>query len=462
MARTLESMDTQLKRLNVGERLVRRNPFYYGSTRRQLDGLLDSDLDNRIAWTRMRLTKVLEAASRSPYGRTLGAGRSLSSWPLLDKNKLRDDFRAFCTGSTWFTARASTGGTTGTPVALVRSPAAVVAEQVCRDRMIRMLNVDPVSARVAVLRADSVKHPDDLDPPFWKYALGGRRLILSSPHLSSRTLPSYLAELRAFRPDLLWVHPSMLEVFCRLLMQARESFHVAGVLASSEVLSPQVWSLTRDLLGSEIVDCYGQAERVAYAYACRPNEYRFLPGYAHIELLERGSDEVGAYYEVVGTSLWNLAMPLVRYRTGDLIRVEGDTPDEQQLVEVAHGLRSFNGIVGRSRDVLLTPDERGIIPGLSYIPRGVPHLLRLQIAQETPRKIILRALTTTEFSSADAERLLANARSKIPNDASIELDVSGYLQRTAGGKAPFVVHSSDVQRALEALGMEAHGIKLQA
>src|SRR5690606_37795749 len=133
-----------------------------------------------------------EAARRTPYGKTIPSDQPIERWPLLSKETLRDDPHAFRAGGSWFAARATTGGTTGTPVSLIRSPAADVAEQVCRDRMMRALGVDPVEARVAVLRADSVKHPSDRKPPFWKYALGGRQLILSSAHLNAETLPAFL------------------------------------------------------------------------------------------------------------------------------------------------------------------------------------------------------------------------------------------------------------------------------
>jgi phenylacetate-CoA ligase len=321
--------------------------------------------------------------------------------------------------------------------------------------MIRALNVDPFTARIAVLRADNIKDPSDHVPPFWSYVLGGKRLILSSGHLSAHTLPHYLRELNTFRPDVLWVHPTMLEVLCRLLGQAGETLRVPGVFASSEVLRSQIWRLAQSSLGCSIVDCYGQAERVAYAYATSPGEYYFLPGYAYVELLPYSQDEDGSTYEVIGTSLWNLAMPLVRYRTGDLVRIDRPVR-EHELEEIAYGLRPFDNVIGRSKDVLLAPDGRSVIPGLSYIPRGVAHLLRLQIVQERADCIVLRALTTAEFSHADGETLLRNARQKIPVSAEVRLEIAERLQRTSGGKTPFVIHSPAVQSALRAAALDAN------
>ena len=90
------------------------------------------------------------------------------------------------------------------------------------------------------------------------------------------------------------------------------------------MLHPHVWELARDTLGCELLDYYGQAERVAFAYATEPREYRFLPGYAHVEFQPDAREERRhVLYEIVGTTLWNHAMPLLRYRTGDLMQAAG-------------------------------------------------------------------------------------------------------------------------------------------
>lgn len=454
MLAVLRALDTRVKRLDLGDRFVRRNPLYYSSIRRQIEGLQTSTLEERIAWTQARLRTVIAAARRTRYGERVGAPEELLKWPLLDKGPVQQDPKVFHAGGSWVAAPASTGGTTGTPLQLIRSPASIVAEQICLDRMLQTLDADPVTARIAVLRADEIKDPSDDAPPFWTYAMGGRRLILSSGHLSQRTLASYVAELHAFRPDVLWVHPTMLEILCRLVAQAGSTLLIPRVLVSSEMLLPEVWRLAQSVLKCSIVDYYGQAERVAFAFATAPRQYTFLPGYACVELRFHSEEEGEALYEVIGAGLWNTAMPLIRYRTGDLIRVPRRCTDAE-LLEIAYGLRFFDGVIGRSRDVLLAPDGLSVIPGLSHIPRGVANLLRLQIVQTHPARVILRVLATPDFGGADAEQLVHNARTKIPASVDVQIEVVDALTRTARGKTPFVVHAPEVADALRAAGLLA-------
>ena len=446
-----QNLHEYLKRLDFGERFVRRNPLYYGAIRRQLDSLQGCTLAERKLWTQGRLGPILAAARRTRYGQGVGDARQLTDWPLLQKDRVRESPGDFYSGA-WFTARASTGGTTGTPLELVRSPAAIVMEQVCLDRLIRALDCDPRTARIAVLRADTVKQASDDRPPFWIYTIGGRRLVLSSAHLSESTLPSFLSELRKFRPDVLWVHPTMLEVLCRLLARSGEVLRIPGVHASSEMLAPEVWKLARELLGCAIVENYGLAERVAFATASNPGEHFFLPGYAAVELLPHASDGNEGWYEIVGTTLWNTAMPLVRYVTGDLIRTTTRC-NERELEEIAYGVRPFSSIAGRSQDVLLSPNGRGVTPGVSHIAHGVANVLRLQIVQHAADRIVLRVLAAPRFSNADAGRLMHDAQKKAPPPARIDIEVVDRLERTAGGKTPLVIHSPAVQEALRAAGV---------
>ena len=112
-----------IKKHVLGQTLIRRNPFYYdracADARRKSKR---SDCDGRRAWVE-RAGRAHARSSRSDtdYG-TLGARwrRSSTSWPLLDKELLRHRLQAFTTGNEWLSAPATTGGTSGVPLKVVR------------------------------------------------------------------------------------------------------------------------------------------------------------------------------------------------------------------------------------------------------------------------------------------------------------------------------------------------------
>jgi phenylacetate-CoA ligase len=450
MSAVLATFDARLKRLASGDRWLRRNPLFYGSVAQSIEALSHAPLAARVAFTEQRLQQVLRSARRTTYGASVAAPDSIESWPYLEKSDVREAPERFHTRNRWLAARASTGGTTGTPLRLIRSLQSIVAEQVCIDRMIESLGVDPKAMRMAVLRGDNVKPTTETAPPYWSFTHGGRRLTFSTNHLNRQTVAQYRSALEAFEPDVLWVYPSALESFCRLLADSGQHARVPRVLSSSEMLPSNVWQLAHERLGCQLLDYYGQAERVAFAYAKRANEYYFLPGYALVEFIRRGTDGQMQELEIVGTSLWNLTMPLVRYRTGDLIRVPAEY-SSTQLSEIAYGLRSFEGVIGRSSDVLLAPDGASFLIAINHVPRGVEHLLRLQVVQQSLDHVVLRALVEPGFGEAQIEQLRANARAKVPAEVRIDVEVVDALERTASGKTPFILRSPQVQALFDEL-----------
>jgi phenylacetate-CoA ligase len=361
-----------MKRHALGPSLIRRNPFLYGRTRAVVEQAEHMDLAQRRAWAEQHLQRTLRMASRTRYGRSVGGGQDLASWPMLDKERLRGNLSSFTTGNTLFSAPAVTGGTTGIPLRLVRSMRGVVFEQACLDWLIERLGADPVKDRVALLRGDNIKDPTDIKPPHWVSNNGGKSMVFSSNMLVRETIVDYVKALQEYSPTMLCAYPTSLECLCRLINEHKLKLHIPCVLTSSEVLKSEARRLARDTLGCELIDYYGQAERVAFAHASAPREYRFMPTYSHVELVPYKSDQLGDsahVYEIVGTTYWNDLMPLVRYRTGDLVRL----PDEwgpREIEEVALGLRPFNGVLGREQEILVCP--KGVrLTGIDNIPRRV-------------------------------------------------------------------------------------------
>lgn len=442
----MQALVKKLKLLQVGDTAVRRNPLFYADAQRELEWLDQASLTERREWTLNRLSEVLFPASRTGYGKIVRGGGDIASWPLLTKGEVRAAPAAFACGSQLFTLKASTGGTSGSPLTIVRSLRSIVVEQVCIDRMMQKAGVDARSGRCAVLRTDSVKDPNDFKPPYWVHAGGGSRIVFSSSHLNAATIDYYVRALEDFSPDCLLSYPTSLEALCVLLERVGKKIHIPAVLCSSEVLHDRVWRAARDRLGCKLLDYYGQAERVAFAHATEPGAYRFLPGYAHVEFERAGHEGEHHLYEIIGTPLWNQSMSLIRYRTGDLIRVPSSW-GARELEELSLGLRSFSGVLGRDSDVLVTPDGAKVT-GISHFQRDVANIVRIQVIQESATRVVILVLPEENYCELDRERLLRNVREKLPKVMQVEVRAVSALERTARGKTPFVIHRAPVKELL--------------
>jgi phenylacetate-CoA ligase len=232
---------------------------------------------------------------------------------------------------------------------------------------------------------------------------------------------------------------------------------IPAVVTSSEVFRRDAWHLVEQMLGCRLVDYYGQAERIAFAYANAPGEYRFEHSYSRVEFIPYDGqplprDSQFRLYEIVGTSFWNNLLPIVRYRTGDLVRLPASW-GERELEELALGLRTFEGVLGRQQELIVCPNSIRIT-GIGCVPYDVNNVLRFQVIQEDFDQARIFVLPTEQFSTADAETLLANARTRIPAEVNISVEIAWRLERTPRGKTPLIVHRPPVHDALRRHGVE--------
>jgi phenylacetate-CoA ligase len=387
-----------------------------------------------------RLTeRSLRQARRTRYGRGRG---DYDDWPLLAPGRVREAPADFVNPLTLIRVPASTGGTTGAPLLLTRSLESIVAEQFFLDELLAPHGFNMHRSRIAVLRGDRVKDALDTEPPYGRLTHGGRRLALSTMHLSPRTVNWFYGALREFRPQVLWVYPSAALSFMKLLGDARSRLGIPVILTSSEVLPADLHLALERYFDGDVINYYGQAERVCFAYSTRPHRFYFHPGYGRVELVAvPSSDPDLRRYRVVGTSFWNSAMPLVRYDTRDTIVVPGEY-DEEALNDVILGRRHFLGVEGREGEYLLTRDGVMII-GLNQIPREVKNVFRMQLVQEAFDAVRINVVAAAAFGPDDLHQIERQARDKIPGEMSVHVAVVEQLTTGASGKAPFVIRLVD-------------------
>jgi phenylacetate-CoA ligase len=197
-------------------------------------------------------------------------------------------------------------------------------------------------------------------------------------------------------------------------------------------MPPDVVAAARRVLGAKVIDYYGQAERIVFAYAIDGGAYRFLPVYGRPELAPNDDGQV----RVLGTSFWNDRQVFVRYDTGDLALVPGT--DAQTLREVELGLRTFGGIDGRASERIDLGDGRRII-GLNHVPRGVAHVASVQLRQTAPNAVEALVVPLEGFDAGSEATIRKNFYDKFPSDVTLTIRQIDAPVRTRAGKAPLLV-----------------------
>src|SRR6185369_4981899 len=186
-----------LKRIPTAERLIKRNPLFYSQFRNLLDEMEPAGLDARRAIIeRLRARVVTWARALPGYG-DYDFTRPFGELPLLSKSRLQVEAQHFQRRTVIPQLEVATSGTTGQPLKLKRSIQSMAVEQAMFDWMTAKAGLDFAECKVAILRGDEVKDPNDPAPPYW-IEMGERKIIFSSMHLNGRTFPHYERKLQEF------------------------------------------------------------------------------------------------------------------------------------------------------------------------------------------------------------------------------------------------------------------------
>ena len=250
-----------------------------------------------------------------------------------------------------------------------------------------------------------------------------RRLLINSLLLSPRNAELYIQIFKRMKPKFLKGLSSNLYLLALIL--AKHKHHrvsLQGVFSQGENLLRYQRDLIEKVFSCNAYDSYGQMERVVAISQCPQMKYHLHSDYGVAEFLPsslmQGEDLQKDEYmgEVVGTSLYNFSMPLVRYKMGDFVRL-AKTPEK---CPCGRNLPVIKGIVGRQADVIVTPDGRGITALYLALDR-TPGLILGQIIQEKREELIVKAAYNTLDTSALDSQLLKNLRDFVGDSIAIRI-----------------------------------------
>jgi len=180
----------------------------------------------------------------------------------------------------------------------------------------------PPGGRIALFRGDMIVPIDQKKPPFWRYDAASRELWLSSLHLSKDTALYYLQQLQEFNPHLIYAYPSAITILARyaeLLAALPVIPSLKGIVTSSETLYDHDRAVIKRVFNVQIHDWYGAFERVIFIGTCEMGSYHVYSDYGLTEFISVEGEKEQNVCELVSTGFINPVMPLIRYRTGDLV-----------------------------------------------------------------------------------------------------------------------------------------------
>ncbi len=366
----------------------------------------------------------------------LGSLGDLKACPLLERSDLQDHREEMVSTEIAGSQRLylTTGGSTGVPVGFyLQKGISRAKEQAFLETMWTRAGYFD-SARLAVIRGQVIR--ERTKGRIDSYDATRDWLMLSSYHLTAERLPEYLEELERFQPDLLHAYPSAALQLAEYLERFGQVWRtpLRALLCGSEQLTLPQKRLLERVFRCRVYRWYGHSERVVLAGEGAGSElFYFFPQYGFVEF---GPPDEDGLREVIGTSFHNLAMPLIRYRTGDYVRVaEPSDPSNLEypwpaVVEVA----------GREHEFLVSASGRRIsLAAFNMHDSTFDGLYAVQFYQEEPGVAEFRFVAAPGFHSTRLDQIEERIQRKLGADFRVSLRQVKEVEKTARGKHRWLV-----------------------
>jgi phenylacetate-CoA ligase len=283
----------------------------------------------------------------------------LSLIPITSKNDIQllplDDVVARGINPKSLTLRR-TSGSSGEPFSIRRSGVEEKILAVIRSRATRDFGLRGTDrlARVNLVRPGEAR--DNQLSSLIRRKLGLLRRTRVNCLLP---LEEILQKLRDFRPDVLAGYPGVLSRLAQILSdEDRRLIHPRFIRVGGEVMTPLMRSQIAEGFKAPVFETYGCWEFSLLAWECKETgEYHTCDDGMILEVIKDGRPaEPGERGEVVGTALHSFAMPLIRFKLGDIVTKGSET------CRCGQPFSTIRAIQGRMIDYFTLPDGRMVHP----------------------------------------------------------------------------------------------------
>ncbi len=364
--------------------------------------------------------------------------RDIGRLPLLSREAVREHAGEMITerrpGRAWL--HGHTSGTTGSPLGIWYDRETCVLNNAV-DRRQKIWGGMGDADWIGLLLGRVVVPHTRTRPPFWRTNVVQRQIWYSSFHMNEENLDSYVQHIRRRRLGFLEGYPSTLFVLARHVLSRGTTLPMRAVFSSSETLHHVQRQTIEEAFECRLFDFYGLAERTIFAAECEEHNGKHLAEeFGFTEVVDEDGAPVseGEPGYLVGTSLHNRAMPLIRYKVGDISALSG------RRCACGRTSRLMNDVTTKAEDIVLTPDGRMVSPSVLTHPfKPLDEIVKSQIIQERLDHLLIKIVPADEFTAEKERALIASLQERLGSEVEIEVQLVDDIPREASGKYRWVI-----------------------
>lgn len=335
-------------------------------------------------------------------------------------------------GWSWMQSLKTTGGSTGQPVSILKSRDALARELAATWRAYEWAGVR-IGDKQA--RLWGVPHGAKARVRARLIDFMGNRRRLSAFALDDDSLFEYVTKLQRFSPRYVYGYASMLDKLAGFCID--NSVQIPSIecaISTSEVLTADTRERIRKAFGCRTFNEYGCGELGSIAHECENGRLHIMAENMIVEVMNGENPcQPGESGELVVTELNNHSMPLIRYRTGDLGRID------ESPCECGVRLPILAQVFGREYECLFNSRGKQFHPEfflyiLEDAKRAGMAIGGAQFVEVDAQKIVIRLLAASEPDIGLEEYFRNTLREKFDSSVDVSFEYVKRLQREKSGK----------------------------
>jgi len=361
----------------------------------------------------------------------------LQGLPILEKEEVRKHPYRFLNQKLKIKSKLvfETSGSTGTPISTIWNVNELRESMAVRE--VRSAEWAGVSFRLprATFSGRMVEPDPNSKGPFYRYNAAEEQVYFSAFHLRSDTAQLYVDALRRHKVQWLTGYAVSFYLLARFILERSISVPpIKAIITTSEKVTSDMRVVMEMAYGCRVYEEYSSVENVLFASECEYGRLHVSPDVGIVEILRPDGSrcDPGEVGEVVATSLFRQYQPFIRYRLGDLAAWDPEPCPCHRSMPV------LKEVVGRIEDVLIGPDGRQMVRFHGIFIQQ-PNILEGQIVQLAYDKILVKVVTTSDFSRLDVDEVIRRVQQRMGSDVSVTVQPVSEIPRTKSGKFKAVV-----------------------
>lgn len=402
-----------------------------------------------LQWQRLR-PLLQHAYDNCPYYRqrfqAMGIApedlRSLddvTNLPILEKRDIQEHGSEMI-ASNWpreDLIRNQTGGSTGTPLTFYLSKNRYCSRQGATFRHNHWAGYRPGDSVALIWGAPRDRPPQNGWRTHLRNWLLREPLWLDTAALTEEVLAGFHRALGRIRPRIIQAYARAAVLYAQYLLgNGLRPHQPEAIITSAEVLEEKDRILLEEVFGCPVFNRYGCREVSVIASECTAHDglHTMAEGLLVEIVTPNGPAAPGEMGSILITDLLNNAMPLIRYRIGDMGSWASGT------CSCGRHLPRLQKVAGRVTDFLVGTDGR-LVSGVflaTYVVAHRPSLGQVQILQDKAGTVTYRVRPGKEFDTfADVEYLKKTTRTYLGDDTTVDAQLVDALPPEPSGKFLF-------------------------